>query len=340
VICNLCIFGARLSQSDQILETLARNMTSDRSIIRALGRRDFKSANAILANRYRVLKRRMQWPAIGDIRGEFYRGVVNTSDLGDFFTAAGPRADISRGVPEFVRGACYVCQVDVDFTVDSESVRLSGNWRETLKCPGCELINRWRSSLHLFEELLKPVDQDAIYLTEAVTPLYRAIAARYPAIVGSEYAPGVEPGTEAGLPTGPTRIEDVTRLTFPDGSFEAVLSFDVLEHVPDFKKALREFYRVLVPGGQALISVPFTFDDHTLTRAKLDSEGNIRHLMEPHYHGDPLSDEGVLCYYEFGLDLLQEIRDAGFRDAFLVCYTSRKWAYYGKQAVFVGRKRW
>lgn len=301
---------------------------------------DFNSAHAILANRYRVFARRMQWPAIGDIRGEFYRGVANTTDLRAFYTGAGPRPDSSRGVPEFVRGTCYACQDDVDFIVDTESVRLSGNWRETLKCPGCELINRWRSSLHLFEELLKPEEQDVIYLTEAVTPLFKAIAARYPASVGSEYAPDVEPGTEADLPTGPTRIEDITSLTFPNGSFEAVLSFDVLEHVPDFKSALREFYRVLVPGGQALISVPFTFDDPTLTRAEMDSDGKIRHLMEPLYHGDPLSADGVLCYYEFGLDLLQDIRNAGFQDAFLVCYTSRKWAYYGEQAMFVGRKRW
>lgn len=113
----------------------------------------------------------------------------------------------------------------------------------------------------------------------------------------------------------------------------------MLEHVPDYKSALREFFRVLAPGGQALISVPFTFADATVTRAQLDSEGNTEHLMEPSYHGDPLSNDGVLCYYEFGMDMLQDIHEAGFQDAFLVCYISHKWAYYGQHAVFVGRKR-
>jgi SAM-dependent methyltransferase len=333
------IFGARLSQSMQIhIKSQTRQMKSNRSVIRALIEWDFKSVQTILARRYRVFKRRWHWPAIGDIQGDFYRGVTDTSNLRAFYARANARPDTSRGIPEFVRGTCYVCQDDVDFMVDTDLVRQSNNWRETLKCPGCGLINRWRSSLHLFEALVQPVEEDNVYVTEAVTSLFKTIASRYPRSVGSEYDSDVVPGTEIDLPSGPTRIEDVTGLTFPDGSFEAVLSFDVLEHVPDFKSALREFYRVLVPGGQALISVPFTFDDRTLTRAEVDSDGSIRHIMEPHYHGDPLSDEGVLCYYEFGLELLREIRDAGFQEAFLVCYTSLQWAYYGDQAIFVGRK--
>ena len=117
-----------------------------------------------------------------------------------------------------------------------------------------------------------------------------------------------------------------------------MLSFDVLELVPDYHSALREFYRVLAPGGQALISVPFAFQDGTITRATVDSDGYIEHLMEPEYHGDPLSDEGVLCYYNFGVDFLEDLRKAGFQDAFLLCYISREWGYFAQQVMFVGRK--
>ena len=314
-------------------------MNSNRSIVRALTRLDIRSVYSILAQRARVRARQRHWPAIEHIQSEFYQGVSNTPDIQAFFARADPIPDTSKGIPEFVHGRCYVCQRDVDFIVDTELIHQSKNWRETMKCPGCGLINRWRSSFHLFEALLEPVEQDNIYLTEAVTPLFKTIAERYPQSTGSEYAPDAPLGADLDLPSGPARIEDVTRLTFPDRSFEAVLSFDVLEHVPDFKNALHEFYRVLAPGGQALISVPFTFDEHTVTRAELDSEGNINHLMEPSYHGDPLSDDGVLCYYEFGMDMLKEIREAGFQDAFLVCYTSHKWAYYGQHVMFVGRKR-
>jgi len=241
--------------------------------------------------------------------------------------------------PAMVEGLCYVCQQEVGFIVNTEMIHRDNNWRETMNCPKCGLINRWRSSVHVFEALVQPTSQDRIYLTEAITPLYKQIASRLPGCTGSEYIEGKPRGAEIRLPSGLTRNEDVTRLTFPDGSFEAVLSFDVLEHVPDFKQALREFYRVLTPGGQALISVPFTFQDQTVTRAEVDPEGTVKHLMEPVYHGDPLSDGGVLCYYEFGLDFLQDLRDAGFQEAYLLCFASRRWGYYGANMMFVGRKR-
>jgi ubiquinone/menaquinone biosynthesis C-methylase UbiE len=49
---------------------------------------------------------------------------------------------------------------------------------------------------------------------------------------------------------------DATRMEFPSESFDAVTMFDVLEHVPDDKKATSEVLRVLKPGGYVLISVP------------------------------------------------------------------------------------
>lgn len=48
----------------------------------------------------------------------------------------------------------------------------------------------------------------------------------------------------------------VTELPFPDGSFDAVVSADVLYHVDDDERALREFARVLRPGGLVVINVP------------------------------------------------------------------------------------
>jgi hypothetical protein len=41
-------------------------------------------------------------------------------------------------------------------------------------------------------------------------------------------------------------------------------------------------------------------------------------LLEPEYHGDPLSSDGILCFYHFGWDLLEEFRRCGFRSVKLV----------------------
>ena len=45
-------------------------------------------------------------------------------------------------------------------------------------------------------------------------------------------------------------------LAFPDGFFDLVTSFGMLDYLPDFDPLLREVHRVLRPGGYALISLP------------------------------------------------------------------------------------
>ena len=52
------------------------------------------------------------------------------------------------------------------------------------------------------------------------------------------------------------REASVTKLPFPGASFDAVVSADVLYHVDDDVAALREFARVLRPGGRVVVNVP------------------------------------------------------------------------------------
>lgn len=49
---------------------------------------------------------------------------------------------------------------------------------------------------------------------------------------------------------------DATAFPFPDGSFDVVVSSQVLEHVKDYKRFMRETKRVLRPGGTALFATP------------------------------------------------------------------------------------
>ncbi len=46
------------------------------------------------------------------------------------------------------------------------------------------------------------------------------------------------------------------RVPLPDGSLDYVTALDVLEHVPDDSAVVRGFYRLLKPGGLAVITVP------------------------------------------------------------------------------------
>lgn len=49
-----------------------------------------------------------------------------------------------------------------------------------------------------------------------------------------------------------------------DGTFDAALSTQVLEHVPDPAAVVRELHRIVRPGGQVYITVPLVWELHEL----------------------------------------------------------------------------
>ncbi len=51
---------------------------------------------------------------------------------------------------------------------------------------------------------------------------------------------------------------DIQRLPFSDETFDKVLMTEVLEHLPDDRRGLREIHRILKPGGILSLSVPNT----------------------------------------------------------------------------------
>lgn len=55
---------------------------------------------------------------------------------------------------------------------------------------------------------------------------------------------------------GVDRREDMTALSFEDESFDIAIAHHVLEHIRDDRAAIAEMYRVLQPGGRAILSVP------------------------------------------------------------------------------------
>jgi len=75
--------------------------------------------------------------------------------------------------------------------------------------------------------------------------------------VGIEY-----PATSVRYGFRPSVYANAEHLPFYDASFNWILAFDVLEHIPHFQQTLRELARTLKPGGHALIQIPFAYPLH------------------------------------------------------------------------------
>lgn len=74
-------------------------------------------------------------------------------------------------------------------------------------------------------------------------------------------------------------LYDGARLPFGDSTFDSVVCSEVLEHIFDPERFLRELGRVLRPGGTVLLTVPFLWPEHEQPQdfGRYSSFG-IRHL--------------------------------------------------------------
>jgi ubiquinone/menaquinone biosynthesis C-methylase UbiE len=67
---------------------------------------------------------------------------------------------------------------------------------------------------------------------------------------------------------------DAQAVQYPAESFDAVVCLEVLEHLPDYRKALDEIARVLRPNGRLIASIPYA-------KVGAPSKINSHHLYEP-----------------------------------------------------------
>ncbi len=120
------------------------------------------------------------------------------------------------------------------------------------------------------------------------------------AVVGLDVNEGMLDVAEGTATEGGASVEwrcgDVTDLPFPDGAFDAVLCQQALQFVTDPAAALREFRRVLRPGGRVAVSVwrPVEYNPAYVELAALldrlvgDDAGAMMRSPFPDWDGDDL----------------------------------------------------
>ena len=95
-----------------------------------------------------------------------------------------------------------------------------------------------------------------------------------------------------------TMKADVTNLPFADHSFDLVICSEVLEHIPEDDRAIREIVRVLKPGESLAVSVPRFFPETVcwaLSKAyRTDPGGHVR-VYRQNVLIQKLEEAGVHC---------------------------------------------
>lgn len=197
---------------------------------------------------------------------------------------------------EFV-GRCPVCETEpVRFVARGEY------FRSTLRCQVCQSAPRERALIHVVETHLPEWRKLRIHESSpGVTPASLKLQRECPDYVATQYDPGTRPG-ETIARMG-QRCENLEAQTFPDASFDLVVTQDVFEHVFRPDRAVAEIARTLKPGGLFISTVPMVRGRHPSRRRAELVDGEVRHLVEPpEYHGNPLGG-GALVTIDWGWDI-------------------------------------
>jgi SAM-dependent methyltransferase len=113
-------------------------------------------------------------------------------------------------------------------------------------------------------------------------------------------------GDATGLQTGNfdfgklNIVSDIATIPEPDGSFGAIMCIEVFEHLPDPLAAMREFGRLLKPGGILILTSPFASLTHFAPYHF--ASGFNRYWYEAHLPAAGFTDINIIPngnYFEF-----------------------------------------
>lgn len=108
---------------------------------------------------------------------------------------------------------------------------------------------------------------------------------------------------KADLVPGSLDIEkiDITAIPKPNESFDLLICNHVLEHVPDDRRALSEIFRILKPGGYAILQTPYSsFLSNSFSDSSINTDA-----LRLRYYGQ---EDHVRLY---GRDLFARIEGSG-----------------------------
>ena len=124
--------------------------------------------------------------------------------------------------------------------------------RENALCPNCLALERHRLIWLFLEQKTSFFSTDIKFLHIAPELCF---IDRFKKLTNLDYISG-----DLESPLATVKM-DVHEIPFEDNTFDAVMCNHVMEHVENDIKAMKEIYRVLKPGGWAIMQVPFMGKD-------------------------------------------------------------------------------
>ena len=180
------------------------------------------------------------------------------------------------------------------------------SWREEQVC-GCpsRLGGRARALLHF------------VQASGGLMPWSRLLLFGPPA--GTDTRLAALAGETVAVPRLSTAQPGPPRIDAPDASADLAVSAEALHRIPPIGEALTELRRVLAPGGQLILTVPLRYrSSETVSR--------VSHLPRL---GGRLPAEFGAEIHEFGWDILDALRGAGFVQASAHTWWSDELGYLG-----------
>jgi 2-polyprenyl-3-methyl-5-hydroxy-6-metoxy-1,4-benzoquinol methylase len=105
------------------------------------------------------------------------------------------------------------------------------------------------------------------------------------------------------------KVDDMTDSKLPAHSFDLILCTEVIEHIPDSKRALGEMHRLLKPGGVLILSTPQRYSPLELA-AKVAFLPGVIHLVRLIYGEAILDSEHINLMTE--TEVTEQLHHAGF----------------------------
>ena len=265
---------------------------------------------------------------------EAYRSITPFLDRLRRENSGWPEA-VQRGIRQIAIGGIRDPLSDRAIAPDQLQV-VDGNLRETITADG--LNSRQRAQLLVLRRLMEegqlpPLDQMRLYISEAVTPFAEYLKPLIPKIRCSEYLPEPDHWLRGKVPN-----RDIRRIGLPMASMQCVICNEVLEHVEELPKALIGLADVLTLDGVLLATLPLAYGkQESIVKARWRGDDEPPELLcEPEWHGDPVHPErGSLVYQIPGWELLDQLKQAGFRDAALYAVSSTTYGVLGQELPIV-----